>query len=212
MRLSILLLAAALLTGCADGAVRVAAPAAGPSTVAPSPPPPPRVDWATPSTVRLSDRFSLGDCAGDAPLVCVTSGGRVVGALEVLRFPVASLPALAGKAGREALTAHAAAYVASFVEDRRAGCPAGYRVTPAPARFVAPDVVAYGFTGTLASGAPSERQVQYAGIRGADLVVLSAPAYEAEGCLPPEGDGFDVATLDALVPLLDAVMARSPLP
>lgn len=204
------MITAVLVAGCSADATPAAPPTATPSTAAPSPAP--RVDWAAPSPVRLSDRFALGDCEGDAPLVCVSSGGRTVGALEVLRFPLASLPALTGRTGRAALTAHASAYVSSFVDDRKAGCPAGYRVTPAPVRFVAPDVVAYGFTGTLASGAASERQVQYAAIRGADLVVLSAPAYETAGCLPPEGPAFDVATLDAFVPLLDAVVVVSPLP
>jgi hypothetical protein len=219
-RLLPLLVLPVLLAGC-SGSTPVAAPAdplpptAAPSTAAPTTAGPgPSYDWDRPRTVALAGGLSLGRCEGDAPLVCVRRGGRVVGVLELLRFPLSSLPALAGKSGREALDAQAAEYVGSFTRDRAQGCGSGYEVTPLPVRHLtAADgaVVSYGFTGTLASGAPSEHVVQWAGIRGKDLVLLSAAAYERTGCLPPEGDAFDVATLREAAPLLDAVVAASPL-
>lgn len=215
--LLLLPLLALLLSACGGSD-----PAAGPSpsasaSASAAPSPTVRgavVDWQSPRTVALSGRFGLADCAGDAPLVCVTVEGEVAGSLEVLSFPLASLPDLRGRTGRELLAAHASAYVSSFRQDRAQGCPPGYAVTPLEPVFLdATDgpVVRYGFAGALASGADSELQVQWAGVRGDQLVVLSAPAYEASGCLPPEGDSLGVAVLEELLPLLDAAVGASPL-
>ena len=210
----LVLLLAAVLSGCADGdPVAVPSPPSPPRVSAsPSAPVGPAVDLRAPTATRLSARFGLQACEGDAPLVCVTEEGVVAGQLELLAFPLDSLPELRGRTGRALLDAHAAAYVRSFREDRAQGCPAGYRVTPLEVRHLDTadgPVVTYGFVGVGADGRPSELQVQWAGVRGDALVVLSAPAYEADGCLPPEGTALPVAALEELQPLLDAVVRAS---
>jgi hypothetical protein len=185
-------------------------PASGPS---------PRVDWAEPDRTALPDGWRLADCPGDAPLFCVGKDGQTVGQIEVLEFPLATLEelsaVLAERGEAAALEDHAERYVADFTAERTEGCPPGYAVTgDPPRRLSASDglVVRYGFTGTLADGQPSEKTVQYAGLRDNTLVLLSAIAEDPGGCVPPEGTSFTSAQLAAFAPILDGIVEASGLP
>ncbi|HEX6872997.1 MAG TPA: hypothetical protein VF163_18015, partial [Micromonosporaceae bacterium] len=106
-------------------------------------------------------------------------------------------------------------YLDDFGKERAAGCGTGYRFTRDDPRELASDAgptVRYGFTGTLADGRPSEKIIQYAGVRSGQLVILSATAADDGGCLPAEGQYFTSAQLASFAPVLDQIMAVSPLP
>jgi hypothetical protein len=178
-----------------------------------------RVDWAQPDRTALPDGWRLADCPGDAPLFCLGKDGQTVGQIEVLEFPLATLEelsaVLAERGEAAALEDHAGRYIADFTAERTEGCPPGYAVAgDPPRRLSASDglVIRYGFTGTLADGRPSEKTVQYAGLRDDTLVLLSAIAEDPGGCLPPEGTSLTSAQLAAFAPVLDRVVEASGLP
>jgi hypothetical protein len=178
-----------------------------------------RVDWATPDGTSLPDGWGLATCPGDAPLFCVSQGGQAVGTIEVLEYPLATLPdlstVLAERGEAAALEDHADRYVADFTAERTETCPPGYAVAgDPPRRLTAADglVVRYGFTGTLANAAPSEKTVQYAGLRDNTLVLFSAIAEDPGGCVPPEGTSFTSAQLSSFAPVLDRIIEASGLP
>jgi hypothetical protein len=178
-----------------------------------------RIDWAQPNRTALPDGWRLTRCPGDAPLFCVDQGGRTVGSVEVLEYPLSTLPdlatVLADRGEAAALEDHAERYVADFTAERTETCPPGYAVAgDPPRRLSAVDglAVRYGFTGTLADGRPSEKTVQYAGLREDTLVLLSAIAEDPGGCVPPEGTSFTSAQLGAFAPILDRIVEASGLP
>jgi hypothetical protein len=168
--------------------------------------------------VQVSTEWQLQDEEGHGPFVSVVRNGRRVGAIEILEFPLDTLPevtAALANGTRSALNAHVAAFLASFTSDRAAGCGVEYRFTPDPAehtRALDGAVVRYGFRGTMRDGTPSERVIHWAGVRGEFLVLLTASAHDAGGCLPPEGTEFTTADLDAFAPLLERVVLASRLP
>lgn len=180
----------------------------------------PVVDWEAVSTVALGGGWALDDAEGDGPFYDVRRDGDVVGQLEAGSFPVETLDVVAevldgGGSAVDALEAHAREYAGTFGDDRASGCGADYRFVANPAMVLdtpSGDVVAYGFTGTLADGAPSERIVQFAGLRDDRLVILTATAADPGGCLPPEGPTFTSEQLESFRPLLVDVVAASGLP
>jgi hypothetical protein len=169
---------------------------------------------------ELPDGWSLHDAEGDGPFLEVRRQGQVVGLLETTSFPVESIETLRGGAGddasrRASLRAYAETFVATFRADRAEGCGADYGYDPAPiVVFDAPDgpVVAYGFSGTLADGSPSEGIAAIAGIQDDQLVLVTGTASDEGGCLPAEGTVFSTADLDAFRPLLERIGAGSGVP
>lgn len=179
------------------------------------------IDWdLDDSGAELSEGWSLHDAEGDGPFVEVRRDGEVVGLLETTNFPIESIGTLRGGAGddasrRASLRAYAEEFVSTFRADRAEGCGADYRYDPEPIElFEGPGgpLVAYGFTGALADGSPSEGIAAIAGIRDDQLVLVTATASDEGGCLPAEGPAFTTAVLDEFRPLLLRIGAGSGVP
>ena len=176
-------------------------------------------DWRAPTRVALDDEWTLDDCEGDAPFVCVERNGETVGFLEIVEFPVESFeqlrePLADGDEAR-ALEVLAESFFRDLRDDRSLGCGEGYTVEPIEPRPVTTadgPALRYGLVGTTADGAAAERVVQYAAIRGETLVLLAANAYSADGCLASEGAEFHPDVLEAFEPVLDTVVFASPMP
>ena len=205
--------AAAALSACSSDHQAVSASTT--TTVAPTA----AIDWTAPAPTDVGQGWSVRDCEGDAPLVCVDRDGAPAGVLEIGRFPLDSLSEVVAArqqdGDRAALDTQAKVFLRDLSADRKEGCGIGYGIAPAPvAHLRAADgpVVRYGFTGTGDDGSPSERIVQYAGIRGTTLVILTANAYDVGGCLPPEGTAFTSGLLAEFEPQLEAAVKTSPFP
>lgn len=169
------------------------------------------IDWAAPGTVDLGAGWTVTDTEGDAPMLTVLRHGRPVGIVEYLDFPLET-PA-------DDVVATLDAHVARYVEDigrDRAGAPIeGYRFVPDAAvhlRGADGAMVRYGFRATLPDGRPSERTIQWAGIRGGRLVLVGASAYDAGGLFSREGTEFTSADLDAVAERLHRLVRASGLP
>lgn len=169
------------------------------------------VDWASPRPVDLGAGWTVTDTEGDAPMLTVLRHGRPLGIVEYLDFPLET-PA---DDLVTALDAHVARYVRDIGRDR-AGAPIeGYRFVPDAAvhlRGADGAMVRYGFRATLPDGRPSERTIQWAGIRGGRLVLVGASAYDPGGLFSPEGTEFTSADLDAVAERLDRLVRASGLP
>jgi len=195
---------------------RATAPTTAPPTTTAPNTSAPRIDWVRTGDVGLGDGWHVVDCEGDAPLVCVEKDGVPVGFIEYISFDVSTLPNVDAAAGdREALLAQGCDYLDAISEDRAQGCEPGHRFVPDKTRVAeAADglVVRYGFTATLSDGRPSERTIQWAGIRGEDLVLVSAAAYDAGGCLGTEGSEFTTENLNAFAGSFDRLVLANELP
>lgn len=175
-------------------------------------------DWLDPElSVDLGRGFRLTHCEGDAPVLCVTGDGEDRGIVELSSFPVESLDevrAALPRGPKAALEAHVGDYLASLREDRENGCGAGYVVTPLPTTVTEGadgPVASYGFTGARRGEAVSERTVQWAALRGDNLVLVNLSGYDEGSCVPAEGEGT-VADVVALEPRLRPVIEANPLP
>ena len=164
----------------------------------------PTFDWASPTPVDRGAGWSVADAEGDGPFVEVRLDGRLVGFLEYMAFEVEGT-----------LDEHVAAYYDAIGGDRAHAPVAGYRFTPdRPAHATAADgaIVRYGFTGTMPDGSPSERTVQWAGVRDGRLVLVSAAADDPGGLFPPEGTAFTTAQVESVLDRLDRLVRASGLP
>jgi hypothetical protein len=201
------LLTVVLLSLSACGGDDAASPRPATTTSAPAPESL-IVDWEAPGLdVNLGAGFRARHCEGDAPFLCIERAGVPVGTVELLDFPAGD---------HQPLGERIAELYRSTTEDRRQGCPTGYRFEPVPpeaASVAGGDGLRYGFTGTFADGRPSERTIAWMVERGDVVTVLQAAADEPDGCLPPEGAGhFTAATLDAAASGLERLVAGSRLP
>lgn len=176
------------------------------------------VDWSDPTArVELGDGWSIGKCEGDAPLLCVERDGVGVGLVEALTYPIDSFDVLDPTASdSDNLLAFADDFLGWVTPDRAAGCGSDYRLEPFPVTpfgLGGSEGVAYGYTGTMGDGSPSELNLQYATIRGDDIVLITAIAYDEGGC-PGRDDtsSFTSSELAAFRPHLERVLADSPLP
>ena len=171
----------------------------------------PVVDWARPTLVDLGGGWAITDTEGDAPMLTVLRDGVPVGIVELLDYEV---PA-GGADGRAALDEQAARYFEAIGADRAAAPIKGYRFLPDEVVYLgAADgpVVRYGFRGLLPDGTPSERSIQWVGIRDGRLVLVAASAYDEGGLFAREGSEFTSADLDAVADRLDRLVRASGLP
>lgn len=175
-----------------------------PAAVSPGPASLPAFDWLDPAPLGLAGWSFRGCDAGAAQQVCVSRSDGASGVIAI-----SSVPSTAP------LRARARAFLAGVRQDRQQRCGSGYTVAANRTVLIqagGTEVVRYGFTGTSADGQPSELMVQYAGRRGADLVVLSATARDPGGCLPLQPDGFTSTELAPLLPVLDALVRAAQFP
>ena len=160
-------------------------------------------DWSAPEPTALEGGWTIADCAGDAPVLCLTHEDGRTTKVEHLRFE------LPGGTLRE----HAARYVADLVVDRAAGCGEDYHVDAdllVDLDTADGPVLRYGFLGGTGD-VPTERTVQWAGERDGGLVLVTLAGFDAGSCLAPEGDGT-VADVGQLIDGLDTLISAAGLP
>jgi hypothetical protein len=175
-------------------------------------------DWVDRSaSLDLGDGWTVAHCEGEAPLVCVSRDGDLVGVLELfIADPLtytAFDPAADDETNLRAIGAH---FVDAFQTDRASGCGADYVVEALEPRTIemgGNPALAYGFRGTLGDGTASEYNLQYATLSHGRLIFLVGAAYDDGGC-PGKDDmvSFDSATLEAFQPHLEAMLEASSLP
>ena len=191
---------------------------AGGDTDTDTDPPAPAVDWLDPSLrVDLGDGYQLAHCPGDAPIQCITHDGQPAGLLELASYPLGSLAEVEAnreQGERAALRAHVEDFVDSLEEDRATGCGPDYRLRAEPPKFVATSdglLVRYGFSAGVGD-VTTERTLQWAGIRGEELTLLSITAIDEGACVPRDELESTTADLAALEPHLRRLVEASPLP
>lgn len=176
------------------------------------------IDWDDPAmTVTLADGWTVAHCEGEAPFLCVSKDGEVVGLVERFIADPNTYEVYDPAADDETnLRAIAAEFVQAFQTDRASGCGSGYVLEafePAVVSIGGNPGLVYGFTGTLADGTPSEHNLQFATLSHGRLIFLVAAGYDEGGCLGKDDTiSFDSATLEALRPHLEALLEASPLP
>lgn len=185
------------------------------------PPPtsvPPMVDWHDSEAVAsLADGWTVQACEGEALLLCVSRNGSPVGTVEALSYPVESFPDIDPDADTSSqLRTLADGFFEALGSDRADGCGPDYEFEAIPGRDFKlgwTPALAYGFTGTMPDGQPSELNLQYATIVGDQIVSIVATAYDEGGC-PGRDDlsGFTSKDLAAFRPHLEKVLESSPLP
>ncbi len=191
------------------------APTTPPTTEQPTPVP--SFDWDDRDATTTFDGWTVGYCEGDAPFLCVEKDGEVVGVIEIfLRDPLTYTAYDPTTTDETNLRALAADFVEAFEMDRPSGCGAGYlveAVEPQPFEYTNTRGLVHGFRGSFADGTPSELHLQYAALSYGRLISLVASAYNEAGC-PGKDDttSFDVDTLEAFRPVLEHLLADSPIP
>lgn len=214
-----------LLSACTDAPA--AAPATPEATGAPAPvatPPtapvePLAVDWTDPNlAIPLPGGWTLGDCDGDAPLLCIADGDTLLGSVEAASSPFDDhLAGVLHTQGLEAaLRAHVASYHGTFRTDRAAGCPDGYAYEEHPtvtATLAGTPALRYGFSVRDADGVEVERNLNYLTILGGQLKSVTAVANATRSCVHvDEFAELLPGQLAELQPTLDAIAAGSVLP
>jgi hypothetical protein len=173
-------------------------------------------DWWDPSPTPVGRGWVLERCTEDllpatarttvkgAPpsLLCFDHPDGRHGIVRLFRF-------LAPEDGD--LNAHAARFVDDFIADRKQGCGEAYVVKAEP--IVALDLSdgtarRYGFTGGASGAGTTERTVQWAGIRGDALEIITISVYDPGSCIVPDGEGT-LAALEEVLPGIDALVQAS---
>lgn len=216
----LLLLSLALTTACTN-ARGVAAPAPTPTASEPSAPPSespspgagPTIRWEQVGEVALDDRWTLTDCEGDAPLLCVDDREGFAGAIEYLTYPQGDPPA----AGDEIawLSDALGQFMADLQADRTAGCGPDYVVShtdPATTTLEGRPAIAYTFTGIDGEGAVHELGFAVSSIDGHVRQLIAGNAYDAEGCLAGDTDTWTVEQMESFSAHLLTLATGSQLP
>jgi hypothetical protein len=156
-------------------------------------------DWWDPSPTPIGHGWVLERCIDDRPkgTLCFDNPDGRQGLLKLFRFQA---PADGD------LNAHAGRFVDDFIADRKQGCGEGYKVQAEPIRAIStPDgaVRQYGFSGGATGSGVTERTVQWAGIRGPALEIVTISVYDPGSCIVPNGEG----TLQDLTEVLPGVEA-----
>ncbi len=172
--------------------------------------------WNDPFQLTLPTGWTVRDCEGDRPHMCVWDGDVFLGDIEIVGgYPLDPVDDPRDPEGL--LTAWAERFVADFREDRAKGCPdftfTGDDVTPA--RIGGEPAVRTGFTLRATDGTVVERVVNHYTLHGGEIWLVNTDAYAAEGgCLAPsETDPSflptDMATMERF---LDDLVDRTPMP
>jgi hypothetical protein len=213
---AVLLAAAALLCvpacGGGGGGDDASSSSTKPTTATTTPALPASFDWWSPQTTALGHGWTIGPCApaqqvpkSQGRVDCLNNADGRQAVVEHYRFNA--------PADRD-MDHHAAQFMQDFTADRKAGCGAGYRVVAEPVvPLTLPDGDAreYGFHGGFAGAPDTERTIQWAGIRGDVLVIVTISAYDPGSCVPNSGQG-SVDDLKVLVPAVDRLVRGFGLP
>jgi hypothetical protein len=109
------------------------------------------------------------------------------------------------------LNAQAARFVDDFVSDRKQGCGENYVVKAdpiTPLTLSDGEARRYGFTGGAQGSPVTEHTVQWAGIRGPALEIITISVYDPGSCIVPDGEGT-LEDLDQVQPGIDALVEAS---
>lgn len=216
-RTLLLTLAAALtLAACASGPSEPG-PAAPASTTTPTTEASGSlaVSWTGTGAVDLPNGWTVRDCDGDRPQVCIYDEGTFLGDVELLAgFPLAPEEE-SGEPGAVAIQ-WAQRMVDDFRADRAQGC-AAFRFEPLEvvgARVGGRPGARGGFTLTDGEGRVVEHVVNHYVVVDGQMTIVNTDAYATSGgCLPPADDSpsftpDDLAALDRGI--LDRIVADSP--
>lgn len=109
------------------------------------------------------------------------------------------------------LDAYAAHVVETITTDRKQGCGKGYEVASEPVDLLKlPEgpTRRYGFTGGSTGSVTTERTVQWAGLRGTALEIITVAAFDPGSCIVPQGDATLASQLQ-IVPGIEALIVAS---
>ncbi|MDX1659235.1 MAG: hypothetical protein R3343_10485 [Nitriliruptorales bacterium] len=223
-----LLVAAVLLTGCSSEAGPLA-PTPSPSAPSPDQPAPTPTPAPTEDAAPIVASWQLGapgvelpngevivHCEGHAPMLCIRRDGVDIGLLQLFDYPLTPEERADSETRLEASLREWAERQYEWVgSDRAEGCGADYVVSREPVvltRLGARPAVRLGFTGTE-DGAVTEHVRSWATIVDGTRWVVSVEAASPDGCMASdELLVFDPAVLAELLPVLDRVVAGTPLP
>lgn len=164
------------------------------------------VDWDARTVEGDAGEWTVEFCPGEAPFLCVSRDGDLVGSVELGTFD----------APDGGLDAWVAGHYESLAADRRDTCEDGYAVDgdpPVPNVLGDHDGISYGYTASDGDGTDVERGLGHAAIVGDTLYLLTAHAYTDGSCVGgAEGEFSDVGAVEDFAPVLAALAAGSELP
>lgn len=168
---------------------------------------------------RLSSRWSVNDCEGDAWFLCIKSNGKLAGLAELSTFKLKDEPQISSdreEHGRmTALRRHARRHYRHFSEDRRNGCPADYEFRPMrvkDATVAGRNGVRYGFIVQDGDGRTVERVVSFATLTPRRLAIVVSDGLTDQACVSSEAQVFTPRQMKAFGPYLAQLAADGELP
>jgi hypothetical protein len=172
--------------------------------------------YTEPFSVALANGWTLRDCLGERPTMCLWDGETFVGDVELADgYPLD--PHEDGLTDAEILAGRAESFLEHFREDRGAGCE-GFAFEAdevTDATVAGQPAVRAAFTLRSADGTPVERVVNHFLRHGDGIALVTTDAYAAEGgCLPPSDVDASFLPEDLLrfEGDLDRIVAATPLP
>jgi hypothetical protein len=164
--------------------------------------------WSSPQPLGVGLDWTMADCEGDEPKLCLTHPDGRHATVEHLRFQ--------GEIAAVEISAHATKFVEEFTKDRTTGCGSGYQVIPEePEHLFLADgpALRYGFSGGAGgpSGSITERTIQWGAIREGTLVLVTISGYDPGSCLSPEGEGTR-DDVEELLPGIEALITAIGMP
>jgi hypothetical protein len=211
-----LVLGIALITGaCGTSAAHPEVPEPEPTSQPDDPDydtdwPPMVVDWYGDFEIELPNGWTVRHCDGDAPLICFLDGDRYVGLVELGDYP---MPDDYDGDARSYLYNHVESFLDGMRDDRAIGCPG--------LTFEATPIIDFNLGGTRGvkagfrlvndDGREVERHVQYWAVHDDAHFVITAAAYDDDGCLERLGE-FQTHDLGLVTLYLDHIVDQTPLP
>jgi hypothetical protein len=172
--------------------------------------------WTDPFEITLPTGWTLRDCEGKRPHLCVWDGEAFLGDIEIAGgYPLD--PGEEDMTPEALLTARAEAFLEHFGRDRAEGCP-GFSFTGDPvagASMAGIPAVRTGFTLRAEDGLVVERVVNHYALHEGEVWLVNTDAYATDGgCLgPSETDpSFPPDAMTAIERFLDDVVLRTPMP
>lgn len=192
-------------------------PTTGDPIVAPSPTPRPEIEahWTADFSLELDDTWSLRECEGDAPDICVERDGEIVGNLELSEYPLDE--AEKEQAPADVARTRAQGFLDFFSGDRAEGCPDFQFVAdPVDLTMVGGQPGARtGFRLLDATGRTVERVTTHYAVHDGALFLVNTDAYALDGgCLDQsEVDlQFTPDVLQGFEPYVDRLVSATTLP
>jgi hypothetical protein len=171
-------------------------------------------DWWDPTPTPIGSGWVLERCTDDKlpasvrttvatapnrPVLCFDHPDGRHGIVKLFRFQA---PADGD------LNAHAGRFVDDFIADRTKGCGEKYQLKAdpiVPMALVDGDARRYGFEGGATGAGITEHTVQWAGIRGPALEIITVSVYDPGSCIVPDGEGT-LQDLKEILPGMDALV------